>query len=59
LIYDSSVSLNFFATLLAQAKLAMMENHATGVFSTWPLFVYQVLAQLDVAENTQLIKILH
>jgi hypothetical protein len=59
LIYDSSVSFNFFATLLAHAKLAMMENHATGVFSTWPLFVYQVLAQLDVAGDAQLVKILH
>jgi hypothetical protein len=58
-IYDASVSFNFFATLLAQTKLAMMENHATGVFSTWPLFVYQVLAQLYVPGDAQLVKVLH
>jgi hypothetical protein len=40
---DPSVSFNFCATLLTQAKISMMENHATGVFSTWPLFVFQVL----------------
>jgi hypothetical protein len=59
MVFDASVSFNFCATLLAQAKIMMMENHATGVFSTGPLFVYQVLAQLDVPGDAQLVKILH
>jgi hypothetical protein len=59
IVFDASVSFNFFATLLAQAKIAMMVNHATGIFSTWPLFVYQTLAQLDMAGDAQLVKILH
>jgi hypothetical protein len=59
MVFDASVSFNFYATLLAQAKITMMENHATGVFSSWPLFVYQVLAQLDIPGDAQLAKILH
>jgi hypothetical protein len=58
LVFDASVSFNFYATLLAQAKITIMENNATGIFSTWPLFVYQALAQLDVAGDAQLVKIL-
>jgi hypothetical protein len=44
MVFDASISFNFYATLLAQAKISMTENDAPGVFSTWPLFVYQVLA---------------
>jgi hypothetical protein len=59
MVFDASVSFNFYATLLAQAKITMMENHATGVFSSWPLFVYQVLAQLEIPGDVQLVKVLH
>jgi hypothetical protein len=59
MVFDASVSFNFYATLLAQAKITMMENHATGVFSSWPVFVYQVLAQLEMPADAQLVKVLH
>jgi hypothetical protein len=59
MVFDASVSFNFYATLLARVRIAMMKNHATGVFSSWPLFVYQVLAQLDTPGDAQLVKILH